>query len=61
MPLTSEIIDPSSPAVQAHLTIEQSVIQRMSTNSSACKGWAIALVAGILVVVGDKGNGSTAK
>lgn len=46
--------DPTSPAVQAHLTIEQSVIQRMSTNSTGCKAWCITLVSAIFIVVADK-------
>lgn len=45
-----------SPAVQAHLNILQSVIQRMAANSSAAKGWCIALVSAILVLVADKGQ-----
>ena len=48
--------DENSPAVQSHLNIIQSVIQRMAGNSSACKGWAIALTSAILVLVADKGN-----
>lgn len=52
----NDIIDESSPAVQAHLTIEQSVIQRMSTNSASCKAWCIALVSAILIVVAEKEN-----
>jgi hypothetical protein len=42
--------------VQAHLTITQSVIQRMSTNSASCKAWCIGLVSAILVVVVDKSD-----
>ena len=49
-----EIIDEASPAVQAHLTIEQGVIQRMSTNSASCKAGCIALVSAILIVVAEK-------
>lgn len=45
-----------SAAVQAHLNISQSVIQRMATNSSSCKAWCITLVSAILVIVADKGN-----
>ena len=51
-----EDIDQNSPAVQAHLTIEQGVIQRMSTNSASCKAWCIALVSAILIVVAEKEN-----
>ena len=45
-----------SAAVQAHLGIAQSVIQRMASNSSSCKAWCITLVSAILVIVADKGR-----
>jgi len=44
----------NSQAVQAHLRLLQSVIERMAANSSSCKAWCIALVSAMLVVVGDK-------
>jgi len=44
----------SSEAVQAHLSIAQSVIQRMAANSASCKGWCIAVTSAILVLVADK-------
>lgn len=44
----------NSDAVQSHLGISQSVIQRMATNSTSCKGWCIAIVSAILVIVADK-------
>lgn len=47
-----------SAAVQAHLSIAQSVIQRMASNSASCKAWCITLVAAILVIVADKGKPS---
>lgn len=46
----------NSQAVQAHLGITQSVIQRMASNSASCKSWCITLVSAILVIVADKGN-----
>lgn len=46
----------SSQAVQSHLGIIQSIIQRMSSNSSSCKTWCITLVSAILVIVADKGK-----
>lgn len=46
----------NSEAVQAHLSITQSVIQRMASNSSSCKAWCITLVSAILVVIADKGK-----
>lgn len=45
-------IEPS--AVQAHLSIMQSVIQRMAANSTGAKTWCVTLVSAILVVVADK-------
>ena len=48
--------DINSQAVQSHLSITQSVIQRMATNSSSCKAWCITLVSAILVIVADKGK-----
>jgi|SRR5271157_4079459 len=49
-----------SPAVQSHLNISQSVIQRMASNSTSCKAWCITLVAAILVIVAGKGKPSYA-
>lgn len=40
-----------SPAVQKHVEIMQSVIQRMSENSRSCKLWCVTLVAAVLVLV----------
>ncbi len=45
-----------SPSVQAHLSIMQSVINRMASNSTSCKAWCISLVSAILVIVADKGK-----
>ncbi len=44
----------TSPAVQAHLGIIQSVIQRMAANSGSSKAWCITLVSAVLVIVADK-------
>lgn len=49
-----------SAAVQAHLNIAQSVIQRMASNSASCKAWCITLVSAILVIMADKGKYSHA-
>ena len=43
-----------SPSVQSYLTILQSVIARMASNSANCKTWCVTLVSAILVVVADK-------
>ena len=50
-PLTAE-----SPAVLAHLTIMQGVIQRMAENSRSCKVWCVTLVSATLVVVARTGE-----
>lgn len=52
----SEEFKENSQAVQAHLTIIQSIIQRMASNSASCKTWCITIVSAILVVVADKGK-----
>lgn len=45
-----------SASVQSYLTILQSVISRMASNSSSCKTWCITLVSAIIVIIADKGN-----
>lgn len=45
-----------SPSIQAHLSILQSIIQRMSSNSASVKAWCVSLVSAVLVVVIDKGK-----
>jgi len=50
----SDRTDINSQAVQSHLSITQSVIQRMAMNSSSCKAWSITVVSAILVIVADK-------
>ena len=50
-------LNTESPAVQAHLTILQGVIQRMADNSRACKTWCITLVSAILILVARQGVG----
>ncbi|MHB1341352.1 MAG: hypothetical protein ACYC77_07140 [Coriobacteriia bacterium] len=53
---TAKVLREDSPAVQAHLGIMQSVIERMAGNSASCKAWCVALVSAVLVLVGDKGK-----
>ena len=53
---TDPPLNETSPSVQTHLGILQSVIQRMATNSTSCKTWCITVVSAILVIVADKGN-----
>lgn len=44
-----EILDPESPAVRAHLSMNQDIIRRMAENSRACKNWCIATFLGVLL------------
>ncbi len=46
----------NSPSVQSYLTILQSVISRVATNSSSCKTWCVTLVSAIVVIIAGKGN-----
>ena len=45
-----------SPSVQSYLTILQAVINRMASNSAACKTWCVTLVSAIVVIIADKGK-----
>ena len=51
-----EKFDFDSPSVHSYLTILQSVISRMATNSSGCKTWCVTLVSAIVVIIADKGK-----
>ena len=53
---SSPKLDESSPSVQTHLGILQSVIQRMAANSTAAKTSCITIVSAILVIVAVKGK-----
>ena len=53
---TEPPLSETSPSVQAHLGILQSVIQRMAGNSTSCKTWCITVVSAVLVIVADKGK-----
>lgn len=50
------MVDRESTSVQTHLTILQNVIQRMASDSNACKFWCLTLVSAILVIVGQEGK-----
>ena len=47
---------PSESSIQSHLTMLQSIIQRMAGNAASCKTWCITLVSAIVVAVADKGH-----
>ena len=49
-------LNEDSPAVQAHLTMMQGVINRMAENSRSCKVWCVTLVAAVLVLVTRTGE-----
>ncbi|MGL3710663.1 hypothetical protein ACSYAY_07345 [Leptospirillum ferriphilum] len=53
---TTPVFDETSPSIQAHLEILQSIIQRMATNSTSCKTWCITIMSAILVIIADKGK-----
>jgi hypothetical protein len=50
----TEKFEENHQAVQSHLTILQSVVQRMAANSASAKVSCITLVSAILVIVADK-------
>ena len=53
---TNERPTEASASVLQHLTIMQSVIQRMAENSRSCKLWCVTLVAATLVLVARTGE-----
>lgn len=46
-------IEIDSPSVQSHLTILQSIINRMAANSTNSKAWCIGIVSAISIVLSD--------
>jgi len=48
----SSPLPPESPAVTAHITLLQGVINRLANNSSSCKTWCLALVSALLSLAG---------
>lgn len=55
-----ESLSLGSSAVQAHLGMLQSVIERMASRSASAKTWCVTLVAAIVVVVPETGAGPLA-
>ena len=49
-------LDRESSAIQAHMTILQGIIGRMSDNSRSCKMWCVTLVSAILALVAFRGE-----
>lgn len=43
-------------SAQFHLTMVQGIIERMSSNSTACKAWCITIVSALLVLLTDRDN-----
>lgn len=56
MSTESTVLNIESPAVALHINVQQSVIQRMASNSAACKTWCVTIVSAILIFVADKGK-----
>ena len=52
----TQLLTANSPAIQAHLTMMQGVINRMAENSRSCKVWCVTLVAAVLVLVARTGE-----
>lgn len=50
----SQPLQADSTAVQSYLSMLQSVIARMATNSANCKTWCVTLVSTIIVLASDK-------
>ena len=43
-------LDANAPAVHTHLTMLQGVINRMASNSAACKTWCAALSVAVFIL-----------
>ena len=50
-------LDPDSPSVHTHLSIEQGIIARMAENSRHCKFWCVTITSAILFF-SARGNSS---
>lgn len=46
------VADPNSEAVQKHMELAQSLIERMAANSAKCKLWAITLMSAMVALSG---------
>jgi hypothetical protein len=51
-PTTSPLWPADSPAVTAHITLLQGIINRLANNSSSCKTWCLTLTAAFLSLAG---------
>ncbi len=51
-------VSADSPSVPSYLTILQTVIGRMATNSASCKTWCVSLTSAVIVIIADKGKPS---
>src|SRR3989442_526813 len=56
--LQLETVSFDSPSVPSYLTILQTVIGRMATNSASCKTWCVSLTSAIVVIIADEGKPS---
>src|SRR5438309_7351277 len=50
------LLQVDSPSVQSHLTMLQSVVNRLAANSAACKTWCVSLVSALAVVAAQAGK-----
>ena len=52
MPSTQQLLKvKESPAVQAHISMLQGIIDKMSKNCAHCKTWAVTIVSAIIMLV----------
>ena len=57
---TSLLYPADNPAVTAHITLLQGIINRLAGNSSSCKTWCLALVSALLSLAGATHNPAVA-
>lgn len=50
------MLDETNSAIQKHIDLVQSIIDRMASNSSNCKNWCITVISAILVIAYDKSD-----
>lgn len=48
-------MDPESSVVKGHFEVLQRAVERMASNSTSAKSWAVALTTAVLVVSWDSG------
>lgn len=54
--MSPEPVRYDSESARTYLGLLQSVINRMASNSTACKTWCVTIVAAVIVIIADKGK-----